>query len=107
MAGEDAEFQYGSLCSYRPGPILMAAAISIVAALAENVHEPIRAAAGIAEHYTDRVSGPEFRLLERALAGNDVFGAAAVDRIAVLDDLELGPLMGCASGFRLSRTRGW
>lgn len=93
-AGDGAEFQYGSLYSSRPGPMLMAAAISMVAALAEDVDKPIRAAEGIAEYCTDQVSGPEFRLLERALVGNDVFGAAAVDRIAALGGVGLGPHMG-------------
>lgn len=93
-AGYDAEFQYASLYNYRPGPMLMGAAISIVTALSGNSDDPLQGALRIVEHYTDRVSKPEFRLLERALVSNDVFGHAAVNRMKVLRDLELGPVMG-------------
>lgn len=72
----------------------MAAAISIVAALSNNLDDPIQAATRIVEHYTDRVNKSEFLLLERALAGNDVFGNAAVAKIKVLRDLELEPIPG-------------
>lgn len=94
IGGYGAEFQYSSLYTFKPGPMLMAAAINIVAALSEDVDDPIQAATRIVEHYTDRVAKLEFRLLERALVGNDVFGNAAVTRIKALRDLELGPVMG-------------
>lgn len=74
--------------------MLMAAALSIVAALGENADHPARAAERIVEHYTDRLAKPEFRLLQRVLVSNDVFANAVVARLKVLRDLDLGPLMG-------------
>lgn len=93
-AGADAEFQYASLYNNRPGPMLMAAAISIVAALCDSVDHPAPAAQRIIEHYTHRLAKPEFRVLERALVSNDVFGHAVVERVPDLKDLDIGPVMG-------------
>lgn len=94
-AGEDANFQYSSLYTNRPGPMMMAAALSIIATLDHDmIDHPVRASRQIIDYYADRVATPEFKLLERALVSNVVFARAVVDEVKQLRKLEIGPFLG-------------
>lgn len=104
--GHGAERQYASLYHAKPGPMLMAAAISMVAALSDDPECPIQAAKSIAEHYTAKAAEPAFRLLQRALVSNDVFGEAAVARIKLLQGRALGPTMSWRNRLRLDPDDG-
>ncbi|MFC6088109.1 TniQ family protein [Saccharothrix lopnurensis] len=94
MAGVEAEFQYSSMYRLQPGPMLMAAAMSILDALWDDDSQPIQAAHYIVEYYTNRLATPAFRLLERALVENYVFGRAAVQAIPGLRVLDMEPQVG-------------
>lgn len=94
IAGDDANFQYSSLYTTRPGPMMMAAAFSIIATLSHDVIDhPVWASQGIID-YADRVATPEFNLLERAPVSNVVFARTVVDQVKQLRRLEIGPFLG-------------
>lgn len=95
IAGDDANFQYSSLYTTRPGPMMMAAALSIIATLRHDmIDHPVWASQSIIDYYADRVATPEFKLLERALVSNVVFARAVVDQVKQLRKLEIGPFLG-------------